>query len=34
LRDEVGRLAADESDRDEMRLIREQMADLAPGRTR
>lgn len=31
LRDEVLRLAADEGDREEMRIIREQMADLAPG---
>jgi Arc/MetJ-type ribon-helix-helix transcriptional regulator len=31
LRDEVLRLAADEADREEMRIIREQMADLAPG---
>jgi hypothetical protein len=30
LREEVGRLAADEADRDEMRIIREQMAELAP----
>lgn len=30
LRDEVLRLAADEADRKEMRLIREQMAELAP----
>jgi hypothetical protein len=27
---EVARLAADEADRDEMRIIREQMAELAP----
>lgn len=27
---EVARLAADEADRDEMRLVREQMAELAP----
>jgi Arc/MetJ-type ribon-helix-helix transcriptional regulator len=30
LRDEVRRIAADERDREEMRLIREQMAELAP----
>ena len=30
LRAEVLRLAADEADRDEMRLIREQLAELAP----
>lgn len=30
IRDEVRRLAADESDRDEMRVIREQLAELAP----
>jgi antitoxin component of RelBE/YafQ-DinJ toxin-antitoxin module len=30
LRDEVHRIAADERDREEMRLIREQMAELAP----
>jgi hypothetical protein len=28
---EVERLAADEEDRIEMRIVREQMADLAPG---
>jgi hypothetical protein len=28
---EVEHLAADEADRDEMRVIREQMAELAPG---
>ncbi|HTX30100.1 MAG TPA: hypothetical protein VMD09_01880 [Solirubrobacteraceae bacterium] len=33
LRDEVLRLAADKSDREEMRLIREQMAELAPPPT-
>lgn len=33
LREEVLRLAADEGDREEMRLIREQMADLAPPLT-
>ncbi|MDQ6725705.1 MAG: hypothetical protein M3066_06020 [Actinomycetota bacterium] len=32
LRDEVGRVAADEADREEMRIIREQMAELAPRR--
>jgi hypothetical protein len=31
LRDEVRRLANDPSDRDEMRIVREQMADLAPA---
>jgi Arc/MetJ-type ribon-helix-helix transcriptional regulator len=30
LREEVPRLAEDDSDRDEMRVIREQIADLAP----
>jgi hypothetical protein len=30
IRDEVLRLAADEADREEMRIIREQMAELAP----
>jgi hypothetical protein len=30
IRDEVRRLAADEGDREEMRVIREQLADLAP----
>jgi hypothetical protein len=30
LREEVLRLAADEDDREQMRLIREQMAELAP----
>jgi len=30
LRDEVHRLAADERDREEMRLIREQLGELAP----
>ena len=30
LREEVRRLAAHEGDRDEMRLIREQLAELAP----
>jgi hypothetical protein len=31
LRDEVRRLAADERDREEMRIIREQLAELAPS---
>jgi hypothetical protein len=31
LRDEVRMLAADEADREEMRLVREQMAALAPA---
>jgi hypothetical protein len=30
IRDEVRRLAADERDREEMRIIREQLAKLAP----
>jgi hypothetical protein len=30
LRDEVRRLAADERDREEMRIIREQLAELTP----
>lgn len=30
LRAEVARLAADEADRDEMRMVREQLAELAP----
>jgi hypothetical protein len=30
IREEVKQLAADESDREEMRVIREQMAELAP----
>jgi Arc/MetJ-type ribon-helix-helix transcriptional regulator len=30
IRDEVLRLAADEADREEMQIIREQMAQLAP----
>ena len=34
LREEVLRLAADEADREEMRVIREQMAELAPPPTR
>jgi hypothetical protein len=33
VREEVFRLAADEHDREEMRLIREQMAELAPPPT-
>jgi hypothetical protein len=33
VREEVLRLAADEHDREEMRLIREQMAELAPPPT-
>ena len=32
LLDEVLRLAADEDDREEMRLVREQLAELAPAR--
>jgi hypothetical protein len=31
LRDEVRRLAADERDREEMRIVREQLAGLAPS---
>ena len=31
LREEVRSVASDERDREEMRIIREQMADLAPG---
>ena len=31
LRDEVRRLAADEGDREEMRIVREQLAELAPS---
>jgi Arc/MetJ-type ribon-helix-helix transcriptional regulator len=31
IREEVQRIAADESDRDEMRIVREQMAELAPA---
>lgn len=31
IREEVERIAADERDRDEMRLVREQMAKLAPA---
>jgi Arc/MetJ-type ribon-helix-helix transcriptional regulator len=34
IREEVRRLAADEQDREEMRVIREQMAELAPPSTR
>jgi len=30
IREEVRRVAADENDREEMRIIREQMAELAP----
>lgn len=30
IREEVGRLAADKHDREEMRVIREQLAELAP----
>jgi len=30
IRDEVRRLALDETDREEMRIVREQMAELAP----
>jgi hypothetical protein len=30
VRDEVHRLAADEGDREEMRLVRQQLAELAP----
>ena len=33
IREEVQRLSADEGDREEMRLIREQMAELAPAST-
>ena len=33
IRDEVRLLAADERDREEMRLIREQLAELAPPLT-
>ena len=32
IRDEVRRLAADTNDHDEMRIVREQMAELAPRR--
>ena len=31
IREEVRRVAADDRDREEMRIIREQMADLAPA---
>lgn len=34
LRDEVRRLAGDPADRDEMRMVREQMAELAPAADR
>jgi hypothetical protein len=34
VREEVRRLAADENDREEMRVIREQMAELAPPSAR
>ena len=34
LRDEVRQLAADEDDRAEMRLVMEQMAELAPAQSR
>ena len=33
LREEVRRLAGDSDDRDEMRIVREQMAELAPPST-
>ena len=33
IRDEVGVLAADQHDREEMRLVREQLAELAPPLT-
>lgn len=33
IRDEVRQLAADEKDREEMRVVREQMAELAPSST-
>lgn len=33
IRDEVRRLAADQDDREEMRIIREQLAELAPSPT-
>jgi hypothetical protein len=33
IRDEVRRLAGDEHDREEMRIIREQLAELAPPRS-
>jgi hypothetical protein len=31
IREEVRRLAADENDREEMRIVREQLAELAPA---
>jgi hypothetical protein len=31
IREEVRRLASDQADREEMRIVREQMAELAPG---
>ena len=31
IREEVARVAADEDDREEMRIVREQMAELAPS---
>ena len=33
IRDEVKHVASDERDRDEMRVIREQLAELAPRRS-
>jgi hypothetical protein len=33
LREEVRHLASDESDREEMRIVREQLAELAPRRS-
>jgi Arc/MetJ-type ribon-helix-helix transcriptional regulator len=33
IRDEVRRVAADETDREEMRIVREQLAELAPPLT-
>jgi hypothetical protein len=33
IRDEVHRVAADEGDREEMRIVREQLAELAPAPT-
>lgn len=33
IRDEVGRLAADEHDRERMRAVHEQLAELAPPRS-
>jgi hypothetical protein len=32
IREEVRRLASDQQDRDEMRIVREQLAELAPPR--